>query len=285
MKLKDLLQKLKESYNQLSYGQKNVAKVFFEEPNKIAFSPAFEIGKHVDVSESTVIRLTQKLGYKGYAEVQGIVQKDLAKERVLTQYKEVSNISNKQSFLHDLMQADAENILQLQRSIREEDFLKAVQTISKARKIYITGNLLSYGLAHFFTQWLNMVLENTQLIIHGDGQYYHQLSMIQPEDVVIALIFPRYMKDTVETVKLSKGLGASVISITDSELSPVCVHSDIVLKVPINSSINIDSYTAVLSLITSIMRFVSVQDPIQVENKLKRIESIYHKTGVFYNEK
>lgn len=285
MKLKDLLQKLKESYNQLSYGQKKVAKVFFEEPNKIAFSPAFEIGKHVDVSESTVIRLTQKLGYKGYAEVQGIVQKDLAKERVLTQYKEVSNISNKQSFLHDLMQADAENILQLQRSIREEDFLKAVQTISKARKIYITGNLLSYGLAHFFTQWLNMVLENTQLIIHGDGQYYHQLSMIQPEDVVIALIFPRYMKDTVETVKLSKGLGASVISITDSELSPVCVHSDIVLKVPINSSINIDSYTAVLSLITSIMRFVSVQDPIQVENKLKRIESIYHKTGVFYNEK
>lgn len=285
MKLKDLLQKLKESYNQLSYGQKKVAKVFFEEPNKIAFSPAFEIGKHVDVSESTVIRLTQKLGYKGYAEVQGIVQKDLAKERVLTQYKEVSNISNKQSFLHDLMQADAENILQLQRTIREEDFLKAVQTISKARKIYITGNLLSYGLAHFFTQWLNMVLENTQLIIHGDGQYYHQLSMIQPEDVVIALIFPRYMKDTVETVKLSKGLGASVISITDSELSPVCVHSDIVLKVPINSSINIDSYTAVLSLITSIMRFVSVQDPIQVENKLKRIESIYHKTGVFYNEK
>lgn len=285
MKLKDLLQKLKESYNQLSYGQKKVAKVFFEEPNKIAFSPAFEIGKHVDVSESTVIRLTQKLGYKGYAEVQGIVQKDLAKERVLTQYKEVSNISNKQSFLHDLMQADAENILQLQRSIREEDFLKAVLTISKAKKIYITGNLLSYGLAHFFTQWLNMVLENTQLIIHGDGQYYHQLSMIQPEDVVIALIFPRYMKDTVETVKLSKGLGASVISITDSELSPVCVHSDIVLKVPINSSINIDSYTAVLSLITSIMRFVSVQDPIQVENKLKRIESIYHKTGVFYNEK
>lgn len=285
MKLKDLLQKLKESYNQLSYGQKKVAKVFFEEPNKIAFSPAFEIGKHVDVSESTVIRLTQKLGYKGYAEVQGIVQKDLAKERVLTQYKEVSNISNKQSFLHDLMQGDAENILQLQRTIREEDFLKAVLTISKAKKIYITGNLLSYGLAHFFTQWLNMVLENTQLIIHGDGQYYHQLSMIQPEDVVIALIFPRYMKDTVETVKLSKGLGASVISITDSELSPVCVHSDIVLKVPINSSINIDSYTAVLSLITSIMRFVSVQDPIQVENKLKRIESIYHKTGVFYNEK
>lgn len=285
MKLKDLLQKLKESYNQLSYGQKKVAKVFFEEPNKIAFSPAFEIGKHVDVSESTVIRLTQKLGYKGYAEVQGIVQKDLAKERVLTQYKEVSSISNKQSFLHDLMQADAENILQLQRTIREEDFLKAVQTISKAKKIYITGNLLSYGLAHFFTQWLNMVLENTQLIIHGDGQYYHQLSMIQPEDVVIALIFPRYMKDTVETVKLSKGLGASVISITDSELSPVCMHSDIVLKVPINSSINIDSYTAVLSLITSIMRFVSVQDPIQVENKLKRIESIYQKTGVFYNEK
>lgn len=122
MELKDLLQKLKESYNQLSYGQKKVAKVFFEEPNKIAFSPAFEIGKHVDVSESTVIRLTQKLGYKGYAEVQGIVQKDLAKERVLTQYKEVSNISNKQSFLHDLMQADAENILQLQRTIREEDF-------------------------------------------------------------------------------------------------------------------------------------------------------------------
>ena len=284
MLMQELLRKLKESYDQLSTGQKKVAKLFFEEPNKIAFSPAFEIGKHVDVSESTVIRLTQKIGYKGYAEVQEIIQKDLSKQRVITQYKEMSTMCN-QSFVQELLDADVENIVHLKRVLDEKRMQQVVEKISGARRIYITGNLLSYGLAHFFSSWLNIILGNSELVLNGDDQYYHQLSRISSEDVLIALIFPRYMRSTLETVEYAKNLGATVISITDSELSPVCLNSDIVLNVPITPSINVDSYTAVLSLLTTIMRSVSIQDAERVEKNLLRMEVVYLENNIFYKEK
>ncbi|MCA1031186.1 MurR/RpiR family transcriptional regulator [Bacillus timonensis] len=279
--MQELLQKLKDSYGQLSAGQKKVAKVFFENPNKIAFSPAFEIGKHVDVSESTVIRLTQKIGYKGYAEVQEIIQKDLSKQRVLNQYIEMANLCD-QSFMQQLLDSDVENIANLKRMLDEERLQRVVSQISQARNIYITGNLLSYGLAHFFSSWLNMILGNTELVLNGADQYYQQLSKMNEEDVLIALILPRYMKSTVETVTYAKKLGAKVISITDSELSPVCASSDIVLTVPITSSINIDSYTAVISLLTMIMRSVSIQDSERVEKNLHNMENVYRDNHIFY---
>lgn len=282
--MQELLQKLKDSYDQLSSGQKKVAKIFFEEPNKIAFSPAFEIGRHVDVSESTVIRLTQKLGYKGYTEVQEIVQKELSKERVLRQYQEMSSLSIEQSFVHRLMDADAENILKMKNNLDEKTFQRVVQLISNTEKVYITGSLFSFGIAHFFTQWMNMTLGNAELIIHGDVQYYQQLSKMTSNDVVIAIIFPRYMNSTLETVQYAKTLGAIVIAITDSELSPVCQYSDLLLKVPIHSTLKIDSYTAVLSLLTSMMRSVAVQDAKKVEENLKNIEKVYQHTNVFYDE-
>lgn len=282
--MKDLLQKLQECYEGLSNGQKKVAKIFFEDPSKIAFSSAIEIGKDVGVSESTVIRLTQKLGYKGYAEVQELVQKDVVGQRVLTQYKETSSINNK-SFWNDLMDADVTNIQNLKNNLDEDTFLKVVKTISNGQHIYITGNLLSYGLAHFFSQSMNMILGNTELLISGDVHYYQQLSKVKPGDVLLAIILPRYMKSTMETVQYMKKAGASIIAITDSELSPVWKYADISIKVPINSSIKIDSYTAVLSLLTSIMRAVSIQDQCNVKKNLKLLEKTYQENNVFYQEK
>jgi DNA-binding MurR/RpiR family transcriptional regulator len=279
-----LLKQLKYSYEELSFAQKKVAKVFFEEPKKIAFTSAFEIGRQVEVSESTVIRLTQKLGYKGYTEVQQLIQKELSKERVLQQHKEISSISNDQSIIKDLMKADMSNIQMMMQSLDEEKFIKSMKTLNDANKVYITGNLLSHGLAQFFTQWMNMILGNTELLTPGNVQYFNKLSQIDENSVLVAIIFPRYMKSTVETVEQCKNRGAQVIAITDSELSPVAKYTDLTLTVPIHSSIKIDSYTAVMSLLTSLMRCVSVENQDKAEINLKKIEEVYEQNGVFYRD-
>ena len=258
--------------------------MFFENPNIIAFTPAFEVGKEVGVSESTVIRLTQTLGYKGYSELQEIVQDELKKGRTLFQHMELTSLEKEEDLVKHLMNGDIANIQRTMDIVQNEDIIRAVEMISEAEKIYVTGSLLSYGLAYFLAHGLKTILQNVELVVCHDPQFHIQLAKMNENQLLIPIIFPRYTQDTMSIVNYAKGKGLKVVSITDSELSPVGRFSDIVLTSPINSEIKIDSYTAPLSLITLLMRFVSVKNDQKVEQNLRELEKVYEIKQVFYQE-
>ena len=283
--MKVLEQKLKENYESLTGGQKKVAKIIFENPNLIAFITAEVIGEQVGVSESTVIRLAQKLGLRGYSELQEMIRKEIKSGRTLTQYQEIRNISKGKSFVEELMQEDMNNIQRAKELLEEQKIYDAVKLMSDASRIIITGGLASYGLAYFMAHWMDTVFRNTELLDRDGKNYYTQLSKVDADTLVIAIIFPRYKQDTLEFIRYAKKKGARVLAITDSDLSPVYPYADLVLATPVNTKINIDSYTAPLSIITALMRYVSTLNSDRVETNLKEIESVYQECNVFYQDK
>lgn len=274
--------RLRENYPQLSAGQKKVAKVFFESPELIAFTPAFEIGRNVGVSESTVIRLTQSLGYKGYAELQEIVQQELQDGRTLSQHQTITEVGSEGPFYNKLFQEDIRNMERTMQMLKQSDFEKAVKLISNAAKIFVVGSLSSQSMASYLAHWLNMFFQNTNLLSEKDMQYYTQLSQIDDNSLVIPITFPRYVKSTIQLAEYTKVQGSKILSITDSELSPIREFSDIMLISPISTEIKIDSYTAPLALINSLIRSVAIANDKQVEKSLRKIEQILHDNQVFY---
>ncbi len=279
--MKDLLHKIENSYKDFSAGQKRVADLFKENQIVLAFSSALEIGKKVNVSESTVIRWAQKLGFKGYAEFQHVIQKKLAEQRIEQVEDDEKNAYPSQSILKNLLDADINSIAQLKETLQEEELLQTVDALVSATKIYVTSNFFDYGLAHTFTHWMNMVLNHTELLMQGDVQYYHQLSKLTEEDVLIAFAFPRYTKNVLETLQTAKEQGATVIVITDTMEAPVAKYGDKVLIVPVSTNLSVDSYTAVHALLTSIMRFIYVKEHEKVKRNLERIEMMYERKEIF----
>jgi DNA-binding MurR/RpiR family transcriptional regulator len=117
--------------------------------------------------------------------------------------------------------------------------------------------------------------------MQGDMQYYHQLSKLTEDDVIIAFAFPRYTKNVMETLQTAKEQGTTIIVITDKMESPVTPFGDEVLIVPVSTNLSIDSYTAVHALLTSIMRFIYVKEHELVKENLARIETMYERKSVF----
>lgn len=268
------------SYKEFSSGQKKIADLFFREPIFIAFSSALEVGKRVEVSESTVIRWTQKLGYKGYTEFQHTLQRKLAEERLNTARQEPPAAAD-QSFLENLLDADITSILKLKETIDEENLLQAVDCISKSDKRYVTGNFFDFGLAEWFGGWLGSALGNTTMMQPGTAAYYGQIGELGPQDTVIAFAFPRYTRTLMDTLEQAKRKGATVIVLTDREDSPAAKHADLVLAVSVNANLNIDSYTAVHALLTSVMRFLYVKEHAKVKEKLAQLEAAYTDQDIF----
>lgn len=276
-------QQLEEKYPLLSDAQKKVAKVFFEKPEVIAFTPAFEIGKDVGVSESTVIRLSQAIGYKGYAELQKMIQQELQNGRTLSQYQTIIKAGNERPFYNKLFKEDIRNIEKTMEKLDENDFEKAIQMITDAENIFVLGSFSSFAIASYLSHWLNMFFHNTSLLMEGDPQYYTHLSKVNTNTLIISIIFPRYAKTTLQLTKRTKEQGARILSVTDSKLSPIREYSNIMLISPINTEMRIDSYTAALSLISCLIRSVAIKNNQEVESSLREIEKVLSENEIFYN--
>ncbi|TWT27394.1 MurR/RpiR family transcriptional regulator [Planomicrobium sp. CPCC 101110] len=279
--MQDILRAISSSYQDFSSGQKKIGDLFFQEPIFLAFSSALEVGKRVNVSESTVIRWTQKLGYKGYTEFQQLLQRKLAEEHFGQKEQKKAEPAS-QSFLGNLLDADIANLIKLKQTVDEEVLLQVVDAIGSTKRLYVTSNFFDYGLAHWFSTWMNIALDHTELLMPADVQYFSRLAKVESENTVIAFAFLRNTKPLMETLKMAKERGAEVIVFTDSADSPAAGIADISIPVFLDTNLNIDSYTAVHALLASIMRFVYVKEHTKVKENFSELEKIYKEKDIFF---
>lgn len=276
--MKEILHKVENYQGNMSSGQRRLAQLLKENQMAMAFSSAIEIGKQAQVSESTVIRWAQKLGYKGFAQFQTHLQQLLTEQHIETGSR-VSNGST--SIVRNLLDADIQSLHRLKESLDEEQLLRAVDVLSSAHHIYVTSNFFDYGLAHSFAHWLDMVQGNTQLLMQGDVQYYQQLSRFTHEDVVLAFAFPRYTKNVNKTLEVAKQQGAKTIVITDGPHSPATLFADVTFFVDVPSNLTIDSYTAVHALNATLMRFLYVKEHDRMVANVERVNDMYERQDIF----
>ncbi|MFR3483980.1 MAG: MurR/RpiR family transcriptional regulator, partial [Clostridia bacterium] len=77
----DVLKRINERYPHLSKGQKLLANYITEHYEKAVYLTASKLGQIVGVSESTVVRFANELGYDGYPSLQRALE-ELVKVRL-----------------------------------------------------------------------------------------------------------------------------------------------------------------------------------------------------------
>ena len=80
---KDLISLIQGKFSKLSKGQKIIAQFILVNYDKAAFMTAAKLGETVGVSESTVVRFANALGYSGYPLLQKSLQ-ELIKTKLTT---------------------------------------------------------------------------------------------------------------------------------------------------------------------------------------------------------
>lgn len=118
---------------------------------------------------------------------------------------------------------NAQVLQQLPVQIKNEQLDAAVNLLAKADNIYVIGLRRSFSVASYLTYALRH-LERRAFLIDGiGGMFSEQLSMVSPDDVVIAISYSPYAQEVVELVEL----GAHHIAITDSQVSPLAAFSEV----------------------------------------------------------
>ena len=269
--------------DKLSKGHKKIAEYILEHGEDATFMTAAELGKALEISESTVVRFAVELGFDGYPEMQKAMQEMVMNRLTSVQRIEVANdrIGN-QDILTKVLQADADKLRQTAETISRDSFQSAVAAILKARRIYLLGVRSAAPLANFAGYYLNYMFEDLRVItVSGAGEMFENLVGISPDDVVIAFSFPRYSSATLKAAQYCRGVGATVIGITNSHLSPLAANSDFVLLAKSDMVSLVDSLVAPLSVVNALLVALASAREKEVQKSLGTLERVWEEYNIY----
>jgi DNA-binding MurR/RpiR family transcriptional regulator len=278
---KDLISNIRKEFDSLSKGQKLIAKYIIENYDKAAFMTAAKIGDVVGVSESTVVRFANTLGYPGYPNLQDALQELIKNKLTTVQRIDMDDYSNKDLGIKKVLKKDMENIRDTIDEIDVEVFGDVVASILEAKKVYIIGLRSSNALAEYLGFYLRVMLDDVQVVSLGISDVFEQLLRIGENDIVIGISYPRYSKRTLEAVRYAKGQGAKIVAITDSDTAPISAMADYILYAVSNMHSFVDSLVAPMSLINSLIVGIGMEMKTEITEYFKELEGIWEEYNVY----
>lgn len=280
---RDILGAIRNGMGAFSKGQRRIGQYILDNYDKAAFMTAAKLGQTVSISESTVVRFAAELGYDGYPAMQRALQEMIRSKLTSVQRIEVSNDRlGDQDVLATVMHSDMEKLRMSLDGIDREEFAQAVEAIVGARNVYILGVRSAAALSDFLTFYFNLMLDNIRCVRTTlASEMFEQMLRVGPEDVVIGISYPRYSTRTVRAMEFARDQGATVIALTDSELSPLYETASLRLLAKSDMASFVDSLVAPLSVINALIVAVGRRKSAEVTGIFQRLERIWDEYQVY----
>ena len=281
----NLFHQLRAEIPSLSKGHKKIAEYILSHYDKAAFMTASKLGTIVGVSESTVVRFATELGYEGYPELQRALKESTSNKLTTVQRIDVMNDQlGDEDVYEKILNMDIDKIKKTLDEGSKEEFYATVDTLVKAKNIYIIGARSAAVLARFVAFYFTMMFENVKLVhTTSTSEMFEQILNIGENDIMIGISFPRYSKHTVKAFRYASTNGAKVIAITDSKKSPLAEYADNILLARSDMTSFADSLVAPLSVINALIVAVGMKKRNFVAENYERLEEIAEEYEVYEN--
>lgn len=226
----EFLMKIEEEYGNMTRTFKKVADYILKNYLQIPFLSVQEVGAAAQVSPATIHRFCISLGYSGFSafqkEIQLFMQRNLTENETET-FKQWD--SEETGILQNQIDVNAKILKEMYTDDLNNNFLRAVDEIVHARKVYILGLRSSHGCAYLLYYLLKEYMDNVYLLTIGVDDVYDQLTSVNENDVLFAIGFKAYTKYTVDIIRQFGVLKGTTVALTDKYSSPLSQYSHISL--------------------------------------------------------
>lgn len=260
----------------LSKTQKKIATFILDHYDKVAFSTSANLSRDCSVSESSVIRLANTLGYLGYSEMQRALQDILKNQLSMIKRLDLiaAHVTGSDGIMHMVLQKGIEGIQRTMLTLDKDNFQKAVTLLAEAKRVFLFGSRSSYALIYFFALELRWIRDNV-FAINTQLPDFEALSCLQEGDVFLAISMPRYLRATTQALSLAFQSGIPTIAITDSPSSPLVPYATVPLLVDNEIFSYSDNIVPVTSAITALLNAVGATTQPKSTEILARNEKVW----------
>jgi DNA-binding MurR/RpiR family transcriptional regulator len=237
------------------------------------------------VSESTVTRAAQALGFTGYPDLQERLRDRFVhsvSERLASTAIELGDGSAAAALR--VMLEDSENIRRSVEDLAPEAIEAAIERLLSARSVYLFGSRGSLGLALMLAMGIRLLLPDVRILSETAGDLADQLIPLAPEDALVVMSLRRIDSAAVSVVRHAAEVGAKIIVITDHRSSVITRLADIPLVVHSSSPRLTASYASSASLVNALITATTLRVHDQAKPTLKLAERLWERWGSWSSE-
>ena len=223
----EYIARIRLHYHQLCGAEQKLADYMLaRNVNEPLTSSVKQLAQDAHVSVASVVRFCQRLGYNGYAEFKLMTQQ----VRFLPT---VGNITLDGSMgagelKKNICDFTSLHIQKCAQSIDDVQLEGAIEAVRTARRLMICGIGTSAGIAVAAANTF-MNLNIPSFPLSEELLMLRTVSMMEPEDVMLAISNCGYVKPTVDAMMMAREAGARTVLITGGESSLACGYADYVL--------------------------------------------------------
>ncbi|TVP44395.1 MAG: MurR/RpiR family transcriptional regulator [Halomonas sp.] len=254
MSLSDpLREQIIAQYDAMSPQLQQAARYVLEHPEEVALVSMREVARLAGVQPATMTRLAKFLDLPGYDELRaqhaaalrqggdGFAAKVRQRENKRGEAPEGDIASH-------MLQGLSAQLAKLGEPASLQRLEATANRLKSARKVYVLGLRSSHAVAWHF-HYVMTLLGNRSVHLDGPGGTGGDgLIRATSEDVMLVISIKPYAREALELAQLAKQKGVGILSITDSEVSPLVALSEQTIFCPTESDSFFHTLTPALAI-------------------------------------
>lgn len=236
------------------------------------------------VSSPTVVRLVQKLGFRGYPDFQAGIRAEV-EERLVSPLVKHDRWAGGVPDTHILNRFADAVLGNLQATLAQIDHAEfdavAALMADPARQVYATGGRITHAMADYFVTHMKVIRPGVSLISEMSNAWPPALIEMRPGDVLLAFDIRRYENNVLQLVEMAAEQGAEVVLVTDPWVSPAAAHARYRFSAQIEVPSAWDSTVAIEVLVETLLAAVQSLTWQETAARMKRLEELYARARFF----
>jgi DNA-binding MurR/RpiR family transcriptional regulator len=261
--------------SELTPAERLIAEEVLAEPTLLAFGTVSDLANRVGTSRPTIVRFANKLGFKGYTQLQRQVRSVLS-HRLARPSERIRHDDPK---AQPVRTATNRAINAVFDTVKSKRFEMLIKPIVQAHKVWVLSGETSQAGAIAFHSGLSMVRPDVYLLqAHSMST---DLSGAGPGDAAVIFDFFRYRRQVAEAGRILADAGVTIIAITDSPLSPLAELTDTWCEIEVPAIGPFDSSIPVVAIAELLVSKVARDLQQEATARIDRIEALWEETEIF----
>jgi DNA-binding MurR/RpiR family transcriptional regulator len=256
--------------------QRRIAHSLVQHAPSAAYLSAAEVAELAGVSQPSVTRFAMALGYAGYPALRRELR---ALVGVGTAPADTGD-----NPVQRALRAETQHLERMADQLSSLDAVQqAARLLAASRPLPVLGLRAAGPLAAYFGYFAAKVQPDVRVLDDGGTMLLDRLDQARAAGAtaMLAIVLPRYPRETLEVIREAGAAGLAVVALTDSAVSPAAAHADVVLPAPVGTQLVFDLHTGPMAMAMVLLQAMCDAAPEQAQRRLEEFEATASRRHIF----
>lgn len=269
---RDVRDRILDHVEDLPPQQRTIADYLLEHLDSVPFLSVPELARRCGVSEATIVRFGQRIGFSGFAELKTALVELLQNRLGVEQEGRLEELG--EDLLESVALHEGRNIRRTVENIDREIFTAIADRLFEADHVYTFGMGISAHLAELAAYALVQIGIPAHSLSTGYTSPREQLVVTTGRDLVLVISLPPYSRQSIELVTAASAAGAVTVALCDRLLAPPARRADLSLAVRSDNLTFTNAVAAMTVVINALATAVATRHPDEAIDAFARISRV-----------